>query len=263
MAGARETEIAQAGVRRPLHDAHVHLDYMADGAAVAAQAAEEGFLLFSNTVTPDGYEAARDELGPFPNVRVGLGLHPWHIGPAETLDRPIERFACLVSETRFVGEVGLDFGKRHEAAADAQMRAFRAVAGACAAHGGKVISVHAVKSAKHVLDILEESGALDTCTCILHWYSGPSDELARAIALGCRFSVGPRMLATKRGREYAKAIPAAQMLFETDAPPAYGEAYTFAELKGELDAAASSIAAIKGPAALDLIEEAARALFLQ
>ena len=262
MAVPSRAESAPPALQRPLHDAHVHLDYMADGAAVAAQAAEEDYLLFSNTVTPEGFFAARDELGSFPNVRIGLGLHPWHIGPADALDHVIDRFTRLVCETRFVGEVGLDFGKRHVQTADAQLRAFCAVAEACAAQGGKVVSIHAVKAARYVLDILEESGTLGNCTCVLHWYSGPSDELARAIAAGCRFSIGPRMLATKRGREYAKAIPAGQILLETDAPPAYGEAYTCADLQAELDQAASSIAAIKGPSAIERIQETARAVLL-
>ena len=45
-----------------------------------------------------------------------------------------------------------------------------------------------------------------------------SDELVRARNAGCYFSVNERMLATKRGREYARQIPLDRQLLETDAP---------------------------------------------
>ena len=43
-------------------------------------------------------------------------------------------------------------------------------------------------------------------------------QLAQAVDAGCFFSVSARMLETKRGREYAKAIPLRKLLLETDAP---------------------------------------------
>lgn len=83
----------------------------------------------------------------------------------------------------------------------------------------KVISLHAVRAASDVLDALTRAGALEQHACVFHWFSGTSDELVRAVRAGCFFSVGPRMLKTKRGRAYARAIPARQLLLETDAPP--------------------------------------------
>ncbi|HNH49993.1 MAG TPA: TatD family hydrolase, partial [Myxococcota bacterium] len=43
-------------------------------------------------------------------------------------------------------------------------------------------------------------------------------ELKRAVELGCWFSVGPAMLATKSGRTLIGAMPAARVLTETDGP---------------------------------------------
>lgn len=40
--------------------------------------------------------------------------------------------------------------------------------------------------------------------------------------MGCWFSVGERMLATKRGRAYVQSIPSDRLLLETDAPPVGG-----------------------------------------
>mgnify|MGYP004492342999 CR=1 FL=1 len=69
-----------------------------------------------------------------------------------------------------------------------------------------------------VLDVLERHGATRSNACILHWFSGSSQELARARELGCHFSVNPNMLATKRGRAYVRQIPPNRLLLETDLP---------------------------------------------
>ena len=81
-----------------------------------------------------------------------------------------------------------------------------------------VLSLHAVRSADAVLDLLEKHHACERSHAILHWFSGTSDDLARARRMGCLFSVNPRMLATRKGREYARQIPLAQLLLETDLP---------------------------------------------
>ena len=87
---------------------------------------------------------------------------------------------------------------------------------------GRVISIHAVRSAGTVLDVFESHGLLiqnpDSPVIIFHWFSGTSDELVRARNAGCYFSVNERMLASKRGREYARQIPLDRLLLETDAP---------------------------------------------
>ena len=68
------------------------------------------------------------------------------------------------------------------------------------------------------------------------------------------------MLATGKGREYVKAIPVKQLLLETDAPPEQGAAYSYEELHDDLNSVAKSIAAIKGPSALETIEQTSRML---
>lgn len=83
--------------------------------------------------------------------------------------------------------------------------------------GIKVLSIHAVQAAQEALDILRETGCLETCICIFHWFSGTGEQLLEARRAGCFFSFGPRALATKRGRAYAAQIPKNQLLYESDA----------------------------------------------
>ena len=156
-----------------------------------------------------------------PFVKLAVGLHPWWV-PADEgcLAEGLRAFDAALSETHYVGEVGLDFSKRRIATRDAQLCAFRHIAGACARGGGKVLSVHCVKAYDDALSILISSGCLASCTCIFHWFSGSFPQLAQAVDAGCFFSVSARMLETKKGREYAKAIPLQKLLLETDAPAA-------------------------------------------
>ena len=60
-------------------------------------------------------------------------------------------FERLAKDERFIGEVGLDFGRDRTATRDVQVAAFERVARACAG-GGKVLSIHAVKAAGEALD---------------------------------------------------------------------------------------------------------------
>lgn len=156
-----------------------------------------------------------------PFVKLALGLHPWWVyADKGRLAEELRAFDDALPETRYVGEVGLDFSRRRIATRDAQLCAFRHIAGACAKEGGKVLSVHCVKAYDDALSILKSSGCLASCTCIFHWFSGSFPQLAQAVDAGCFFSVSARMLETKKGREYAKAIPLQKLLLETDAPSA-------------------------------------------
>ena len=225
-----------------LADMHCHLDFSSDMAALARLAQAHGVVAFSNTVTPEGYLAASKALAGFPNVRVGVGLHPWWVADGRCSAEQVELACQLIQETRFVGEVGLDFAPRREGTFETQLDAFEHIVNACCAQGGKVISIHAVRSATAVLDVLERHRATHGNVCILHWFSGSSQELARARELGCHFSVNPNMLATKRGRAYVRQIPPERLLLETDLPE-----------EGE-------IAAQAGPAWIAQLERAAQML---
>lgn len=240
-----------------LHDMHCHLQFMANGLEVATDARAVGTLLFDNTVTPEEYADARLRFSPFENVTVGFGMHPWWVAedtvPSEIVGR------LDVADPRFIGEIGLDFGKRHVHTSEQQLAVFTAIAQWAARKGGKAISLHSVHAAAEVLDVLQVTGVLKACTCVFHWFTGPSDQLRRAIDAGCLFSVGPRMLATGKGREYAKAIPANRIMLETDAPPQQGQAYSHAALRAELESAARDIAAIKGLEIVDVMAETSKA----
>ncbi|RHF39212.1 TatD family hydrolase [Collinsella intestinalis] len=231
-----------------LFDMHCHLDRMANADEVAREAVANDMALFCTTVTPADALAARSRFGTPPNVRVGVGLHPWWITDGRCGEIEIEQAAQLAAASRFIGEVGLDFGPRHAANAQRQLDALEAIARACAGHPveGRVLSIHAVRSAGEALDVFERHGLTASAHCIFHWFSGTSDQLAWALDAGCLFSISERMLATRRGREYARQIPLDRLLLETDLPEQLDKPCSADQIEASLMRALHELAHIRG-----------------
>ena len=231
-----------------LFDMHCHLDRMTNADEVAREAAADGIALFCTTVSPTDTLAAQARFGTMPNIRVGVGLHPWWITDGRCGEIEIEQAAQLAAASRFIGEMGLDFGPRYAANAQRQLDALEAIARACAGHPveGRVLSIHAVRSAGEALDVFERHGLTAIAHCIFHWFSGTSDQLTRALDAGCFFSVSERMLATKRGREYARQIPLDRLLLETDVPDPLDTPYSAGQIESSLMRALHELARIRG-----------------
>ena len=226
-------------------DAHCHLGWFADPVGVARQAAKKDLSIYAVTVKPEEFCALRLSLAGEKNVTLAAGLHPWWVREASDADALLE----LVSGLRFIGEIGLDGSSRYAETWDAQRAVFARVCEACSEtcdpSAPKVLSVHAVRSASVVLDVLERTGAAERCRCVLHWFSGTSDELARARELGCWFSIGERSLSTRRGREYARQIPEKHLLTETDLPEGQDSPSGAEEIVSSLERALRGIAAVR------------------
>jgi TatD DNase family protein len=124
----------------------------------------------------------------------------------------------LLPSARYVGEIGLDAGPRFYKSLPKQTEIFTRVLVECARLGDKILSVHSVRSAGKVLDLLAEYLPAGRGTVILHWFTGTNAEMKRAIENGCYFSVNPAMLASDRGRKIVSMIPSDHILTETDGP---------------------------------------------
>lgn len=197
---------------------------MAHPDAVADEATALGLGLFDCGVDPRDFSAANERASRYPNIIAGAGLHPWWIADGRCGPAEVDLLCEVAAQERYIGEVGLDFSARFTGSEPLQIQAFDRLCDTLVQRSlaGRVISIHAVRSAGAVLDVLESNGLLipnpDSPAIIFHWFSGTSDELVRARNAGCYFSVNERMLASKRGREYARQIPLDRLLLETDAP---------------------------------------------
>lgn len=232
-------------------DAHCHLGLMPDPNAVAREAITMGLGLFDCGVDPRDFAAANKRASSSPNVIAGVGLHPWWIADGRCGTVEVDLLCELASRERFIGEVGLDFSPRFAGTEGIQAQAFERLCQTLSQspRHGRALSIHAIHAAGAALNILESSGLLkdtpSSPTIIFHWFSGTSDELVRARHAGSFFSINERMLATKRGREYARQIPLNRLLLETDAPAEPNAETAARQLVDSLIRTSEIIAALK------------------
>ena len=218
---------------------------------VANEVTAMGLGCFDCSVDPRDFAAAKKRASCSSNIIAGVGLHPWWIADGRCGAAEVDLLCELATRERFISEVGLDFSSRFAGTEGIQTQTFERLCQALSQNplAGRVLSIHAVRAAGATLDILESSGLLkdapNSPAAIFHWFSGTSDELVRARGAGCYFSVNERMLATKRGREYARQIPLDRLLLETDAPTEENEDTTAQLLVESLTSVSKSIATLK------------------
>ena len=192
-------------------DFHCHLDLHPNPQLIARECADRGVRTLSVTTTPSAWYGTSSLAGE--QTWTALGLHPQlaHERKAE-----LEVFQELITQTCYVGEIGLDGGPGFRAHWKDQEFVFNHVLQTCVYAGGRILSIHSRRAASAVLDGLEAHP--DSGTAILHWFSGGFGELARAIDLGCWFSVGPTMLKSQKGRRLTARMPRERVLTESDGP---------------------------------------------
>jgi len=196
-------------------DFHCHLDLYPDHEAAIARAEAACIYTLTVTTTPKAWIRNHELTRGTSYVRAALGLHPQLV--AERAGE-LPLWERHLPETRYVGEVGLDAGSRFYKSLEAQKHVFRTVLERCAEAGGKILSVHSVRSAPAVLDMIERYLPRDRGAVVLHWFTGSKSDARRAAALGCYFSVNAEMTRSDRGRAIVAHLPNDRILTETDGP---------------------------------------------
>ncbi|CBJ92990.1 conserved hypothetical protein (plasmid) [Xenorhabdus nematophila ATCC 19061] len=192
-------------------DMHCHLDLYSQPEQVAEECKRRGTYILSVTTTPRAWHGTSSLAKGSQRIRTALGLHPQI---AHQRSHELELFDSLLSETRYIGEIGLDGGKGFKEHWDIQLKVFRHILNNVNRAGGKIMTIHSRGSASVVLDEIENIDGV----AVLHWFTGTPKQLERAIDLGCWFSVGPAMLDTIKGKSLALKIPKSRILTETDGP---------------------------------------------
>jgi TatD DNase family protein len=196
-----------------LIDFHCHLDLFPRPLEVVAEVEAAQIYLLSVTTTPKAYARTARLPNKSSRIRTALGLHPQlvHERHHET-----DLFCRLLSETRYVGEVGLDGGDEFAQHISLQKEVFNRLLKACSDVGGRFLSIHSRHASGEVLEALEQHPGCGIP--ILHWFTGPVRDAERAIELGAWFSVGLPLLRSKRAGALLATIPRERILTETDAP---------------------------------------------
>jgi TatD DNase family protein len=185
----------------PPLDAHAHV--AADVTAAQVRGLANSVVFAMTRSAKEAIYTLRSGAASGENLVWGLGSHP---GVEQTVIQfDGGAFARAVNRFALIGEVGLDRRGNNEA----QVAMFRSVLNA--ASGQPVLlSVHSAGRCTAVLDEIERAPHPGV---VLHWFNGTAAEVARAVGLGCYFSVNAAMRPASLG-----LIPVDRILTETDFP---------------------------------------------
>jgi TatD DNase family protein len=198
-----------------LVDFHCHLDLYPDYEAAVAECERKQVFTLAVTTTPRAWPRNHAVASATSYVRAALGIHPQLVSERAS---ELGLWEAYLPEARYIGEVGLDGGPRHFRSLELQKQVFEKVLCACSVAGGKILTVHSVRSARTVLDMIEKYLPPSRGQVVLHWFTGSKSEARRAVELGCYFSINVPMMLNARHREVVSAIPIERLLTETDGP---------------------------------------------
>jgi TatD DNase family protein len=196
-------------------DYHCHLDLYPDYVDQFSACTNKQIATLAVTTTPRAWPRNRELAQSSPFVRVGLGFHPQLVAE-RAAEFPL--FKEYFSETRFIGEVGLDASPRYYNSYSEQKAIFEEILSLSASHGDKILSVHSVRATRDVLRLIENVLSPVGSRVVLHWFGGTKTEGEWATRLGCYFSVNAEMLTNPVRRAVVATLPLNRILTETDGP---------------------------------------------
>jgi TatD DNase family protein len=184
----------------PPLDLHAHIDATIAPSELTAL----GAVVFAATRTLDEAAQAleRDDI----TAVWGVGCHPAEARAHRSFDPG--RFAELAAESSFASEIGLDGAAK--VPIKTQRETFEAIL-VVLAKTPRITSIHSYRATAEVLECIE---AHPIEGAILHWWLGDAEQTARAIELGCWFSIN----ASSVRRGVLESIPLDRLLPETDHP---------------------------------------------
>jgi TatD DNase family protein len=205
-----------------LVDAHTHLDFEefdADRDEVIARAREAGVQTWVICGSIHEQWDKTEQIARETSGLAILGVHPWFAaeldpGALEPWLQDLGRRSLAA-----VGEIGLDIlHARTEQAHDNQRHALRAQL-ALAREREMPVVLHCVRAYPELLAILERDG-VPRAGGMMHAWSGPADQIERALRLGLHVSFGPLVMRdrARKARESVPLVPDERLLVETDCP---------------------------------------------
>lgn len=191
------------------YDTHAHIDLYKDREECIRFIEKANSYTIAVTNLPELYQKYIKAYEGYNYVKFALGLHPQLVTQYKY---QLSLFCELVKDSKYIGEVGLDFSNGID---QEQIEVFKAIIRSCQLYGRKIISVHSRRAVSQVIDIIDEGY---NNKIILHWFTGTIKELERAINLGYYFSINTNMINSTKGKEVVRRIPLDRLLIESDAP---------------------------------------------
>lgn len=193
-------------------DTHVHIDLYDNPIQIAMDYENAKIYTLFVTNLPELFEKLFHSFKNLKYVRLCLGYHPQLSTEFEFNDLLFKKH---ISNTHYIGEIGLDFKGLTEKQILYQIEVFKHITSP-QFNKGKIFSIHSKDGTEDlILEILKENNVKHA---IFHWYSGKLRTIDQIVNAGYYFSLNPKMLSSKKGLQIIKRIPIDFMLFETDGP---------------------------------------------
>jgi TatD DNase family protein len=192
-------------------DAHCHIDLYEFPEQMVELAEQQRIYTIAVTNAPSVFAHTVDLTNASKYVRPAIGLHPELV---HSHKHEIDLFRRYLPDTKYVGEIGLDYTTPDEDIRLAQRNVLGKVADWVSETGDKVLTVHSRRAANDVISILGGAKA----KMILHWFSGTTKEFDRAVDGKFFFSVNSAMLNSNAGRKLVLQMPRDRVITETDGP---------------------------------------------
>ncbi|MCK5018367.1 MAG: TatD family hydrolase [Candidatus Peribacteraceae bacterium] len=193
-----------------LYDTHFHLDLFQSPEDIIREIEQHKIYTIAVTNLPVLFSKLKNSISS-KYIRPALGFHPELLFQYK---HHIQQMWPLLKETKYIGEVGLDFKTGIEFK-ELQISFFEELIERCNFLGDKIFTVHSRMSASEIVSII---GTGFNGKVIMHWYSGNKATLKRAIDNGYYFSINYSMVRSNSGKELIKMIPLDRLLLESDAP---------------------------------------------
>lgn len=194
-----------------LIDSHFHLDYYKNHAELYQMINRLEQYTLCMTNSPGVYLSCRRMYKETPYLKFALGFHPQN---AELSKKDFGVFLKLYPQSKYIGEVGLDFSSAHCLNREFQLYCFEEIVKKCTLDS-KLLSVHLRHSENEAIQILE---IYKPSKCIIHWFTGTPSHLQKLIDIGCYFSLNCTMFSNQRKLAMLKHIPPDKILIESDGP---------------------------------------------
>lgn len=191
-----------------LIDTHFHLDMYKDYKTIYEHLDEEKQYTLCVTTSPGIFLSCKKMFRSSKYVQFALGFHPLN---TDLKQKDLTNFMYLLSQTDYVGEIGLDFSKKTGIPRDMQIYYFDKIVEVCSKNN-KLMSVHIKEAEEEALQIFNK---WKPRRCIVHWYTGSIEKLQEFLKLGCYFSINTNML---NDVEKINMIPKNKILIESDGP---------------------------------------------
>lgn len=195
-----------------LVDTHCHINFFKNAGDIALECENRKVHTIYVTTLPSQFDETFKYVKSLKYIYPSLGFHC--LESDYNLEKEKKLFLKHVNNTKFIGEIGLDFSKRAVKSQKEQIELFEFILKNLNTKES-ILNLHSSSAEDEVLDMLLK---YNVKKAIFHWYSGKIGTLNKILDCGYYFSINEAMCKSKKGQNIIAKLRKDRVLVETDAP---------------------------------------------